>query len=171
MDGPGLRCCFRLQCKARGTEEIVKKCVAAAGALNGEEQANGWMDGWMDGGCCLVFLSLLLGASEKLSKSVEGYVPSPIPSQSDVLAQRPSTVRENRAQTLATLPLTSIKWGICLFARKDKIAGQSSPVWCMWISPSQHSNNYAHQLSRRTHKPSPERLFMHDDHELLEPGL
>jgi hypothetical protein len=46
MDGPGLRCCVRLQCKARGTEEIVKKWMAAAGALDGEEQANGWMDGW-----------------------------------------------------------------------------------------------------------------------------
>ena len=145
----------------------MKICVAAAGALNGEEQANGWMDG----GCCLVFLSLLLGASEKLSKSVEGYVPSPVPSQSDVLAQRPSTVRENRAQTLATLPLTSIKWGICLFARKDKITGQSSPVCGCGYHLHNTAIIYAHQLSRRTHKPSPERLFMHDDHELLEPGF
>ena len=125
------------------------------------------MDGWMASAVCLLSFSLL----EELSKSVEGYVPSPVPSQRDVLAQRPSTVRENRAQTLATLPLTSIKRGICLFARKDKIAGQSSPVLWMWISPSQQSNNYAHRLSRRTHKPSPERLFMHDDHELLEPGF
>jgi hypothetical protein len=29
----------------------VKKWMAAAGALDGEEQANGWMDG----GCCLMF--------------------------------------------------------------------------------------------------------------------
>jgi hypothetical protein len=45
------------------------------------------MDGWMAGAVWCFFLAC--GASQKLSKSVEveGYVPSPVPSQSDVLGE------------------------------------------------------------------------------------
>ena len=77
------------------------------GALDGEEQANGWMASAV---CCLLSFSR--------SRSKVAYDPQS-PSQSDVLAQERTCERTEQGPNLShTLPLTSILWGICLFARR-----------------------------------------------------
>jgi hypothetical protein len=55
----------------------VKKAIAAAAALNGEEQANGWMDGWRV--LSAVFLSWKAVEVCNLRSSVPSKAPKTVP--------------------------------------------------------------------------------------------